>query len=121
MQLEGFRLHLCGQLIDYKTNDIVVLSFMVFTFLSQSSHLVFTEICEEGRRESRILDSGKGTDFPVDSQQLRWQELEVSVLSCTTVSIAELETSLLLSIFQYNPAYQGDEQNGFGKAWSLNC
>lgn len=71
MQLEGFRLHLCGQVIDYETNDIVVLSFMVFTFLSQSSHLVFTEICEEGRRESRILDSGKGTDFPVDTQQLR--------------------------------------------------
>ena len=32
------------------------------------------------------------------------------MLSYTTESIAELEISLLLSIFQFNPAYQGDEQ-----------
>lgn len=56
IQLEGFRSCLCGKLTDYKTNDIVVLRFTGFTFLSQLSPLVFTKICEDRTKNLRLME-----------------------------------------------------------------
>jgi len=82
IQLEGFLGYvcLCGKRIDYKTNDVMVLRFTGFTFLSQSSPLVFTKICEGRTKNLRLVEryrlflwnsAGKGQSL----------ELEASVLS----------------------------------------
>lgn len=48
----------------------MVQSFIVFNFLSQSSHLVFTKICEEDISGPASLDSWKGANFPVNTQRV---------------------------------------------------
>ena len=95
--------------------DLLVLLFF-------HNHLLWSSQ-KSVRAEPKILDSWKGTDFSCGIQQVRGRAWSLRPqCSPTTESIAELEISLLLSIFQFNPAYQGDEQmalEGLG-LWIVN-